>query len=216
MRFYIPAFVFFMALLGYSQNPTPFENEVAQIKKKYAPLSHTDTETIVFTGSSSIRMWHDLQERFPDHQIINSGFGGSQATDLLAYSDDLILRYNPSKVFIYEGDNDVASGKKTKAILTTIQQLIDKIRTNSSTTAIILISTKPSLARWKLRRKYQRLNRKFKKFCKTDKLISYADIWSPMLDGRKLIPDLFIEDGLHMNAKGYDIWHSALEPFIDN
>ena len=47
-------------------------------------------------------------------------------------------------------------------------------------------------------------------------LLSYADVWSPMLNGRKLKTDLFIEDGLHMNQKGYDLWYTAVKDLVTN
>ena len=41
------------------------------------------------------------------------------------------------------------------------------------------------------------------------------DVYHLMLnpDGTP-IKDLFIEDQLHMNAKGYTIWQQAIEPFL--
>jgi lysophospholipase L1-like esterase len=44
--------------------------------------------------------------------------------------------------------------------------------------------------------------------------VEYADVWDPMLDDRKVKQDIFIEDGLHMNDKGYDIWYNVLKPFV--
>ena len=40
-----------------------------------------------------------------------------------------------------------------------------------------------------------------------DELLSFIDIWDAMLseEGER-IPELFVEDGLHINAKGYEIW----------
>ena len=37
--------------------------------------------------------------------------------------------------------------------------------------------------------------------------LEYINIWDPMLnqDGTRM-PELFIEDGLHMNEKGYEVW----------
>tara|TARA_R110001583_G_scaffold25831_6_gene93494 strand:+ start:3698 stop:4348 length:651 start_codon:yes stop_codon:yes gene_type:complete len=215
MRFLISSIFIFIAFLGNSQDSVPFENEVALIQKKYDTLWNPSNETVLFTGSSSIRIWKDLQDRFPEHQIVNTGFGGSQAKDLLAYTDELITRFNPYKIFIYEGDNDIASGTKIRAIMKTMTQIINKIKVNNPKTQIIIISTKPSLSRWFLKRNYKRLNRKFKKLCKKDEQLRYADIWNPMLNSKKLIPDLFIEDGLHMNPKGYEIWYSTLKPFVD-
>src|SRR5262245_10261958 len=36
---------------------------------------------IVFIGSSGIRLWKTLAEDFPDHKVINRGFGGSTIAD---------------------------------------------------------------------------------------------------------------------------------------
>ncbi len=206
-------FIIFLAL-GHAQDPVRFKEQVEEIHEKYDTLLDPSKETIVFTGSSSIRIWHDLQNRFPEHQIVNSGFGGSHASDLLFYLDDLILRYKPKKVFIYEGDNDIKAKKKPNGIIETTQQIIDGIRKNDPSTEIVLIAAKPSIARWKLKRKYKRLNRKFKKLAQEDGLLEYADVWKPMLDSRKVKQDIFIEDGLHMNAKGYEIWFGVMKEYL--
>ena len=199
-----------------SQNPDRFKDEVLGIQKKYDSVWDASKKTIVFTGSSSIRIWDDLNQRFPGHQIVNSGFGSSQATDLLAYTDELILGFNPYKVFIYEGDNDIGYDKRPKEIVATTKMIIERIRSMNKEVIIVLISAKPSIARWHLKRKYKSLNRKFKKMGKRDDNIQYANIWEPMLHGNKLNESIFNEDGLHMNSKGYDIWYSVLDPFINN
>lgn len=52
-------------------------------------------------------------------------------------------------------------------------------------------------------------------FLKKQKKASFVDIFSPMLgsDG-KPDPDLFIEDKLHLNEKGYALWEKIIRPFI--
>ncbi len=215
MRFLVLLPFIFVVLKGNSQSPERFENEVAEIQKKYDTLTEAVNETIVFVGSSSIRTWEGLEVNFPEHQIINSGFGGSQASDLLAYCDELILKYHPNKVFIYEGDNDLAEGKKPKEITNTIMEINHRIHAKNKDTQIILISVKPSMARWSLKRKSKRLNRKLHRLSERDDRIYFANIWNPMLLGRKLNPDLYLEDGLHMNTKGYEIWYSVLKSFVD-
>lgn len=210
--------LFSMLLLGFfaqAQDPTRFADEVEAIQKKYDTLLDISKETTVFTGSSSVRIWHDLQERFPNNQIVNSGFGGSQASDLLAYASELILQYNPKKVFIYEGDNDISAGKGAKVILSDISQIINKIRAQNSAVKVVLIGAKPSIARWNLKREYKRLNRKFKRMSRKDADIWFVDVWKPMLDGRKVKQNIFIEDGLHMNEDGYKIWYDTIKPFLE-
>ena len=197
-----------------AQELSRFTDEVATIQKKATANWDSTKETIVFTGSSSIRMWKDVNHRFPENQIINSGFGGSQAIDLLQYTDELILDYNPTKVFIYEGDNDISAKKKPNEIIKTINQIILKIRTKNPNTEIVLISAKPSIARLKLKAKYKRLNRKFNKLSKNDALLTFADVWKPMFEKRKLKKDIFLSDGLHMNTKGYDIWFKVIKQYM--
>lgn len=204
-----------LVFLGYGQKAPDFQNEVRAIQKKYESLWDSSKETIVFTGSSSIRMWKNLESMFPDHQIINSGFGGSQSSDLFRYYNELILQYNPKKVFIYEGDNDIAAKKKTKDIIDTTREIIQKIKERNSATQVVIIAAKPSIARWNLKRKYIRLNRAFQKLCKEDNALMFANVWDAMMDGKQVKKDIFIGDGLHMNSKGYDLWFSVIQPYMN-
>lgn len=204
-----------LAFLGYGQKTPAFQNEVKAIQKKYESLWDSSKETIVFTGSSSIRMWKNLESMFPNHQIINSGFGGSQSSDLFQYYNELILQYNPKKVFIYEGDNDIASKKRTKDIIDTTREIINRIRERNNATQVVIIAAKPSLARWKLKRKYMKLNRAFEKLCEEDSALQFANVWDVMMDGKQVRKDIFISDGLHMNSKGYDLWFSVIKPHMN-
>lgn len=206
----------FSGILAFGQETVPFLDEVRAISKKYDSVWNDSQERIVFTGSSSVRMWSSLKQSFPAHQILNTGFGGSQAADLLYHLEPLVLRYKPKKVFIYEGDNDISAKKPPREIIATTHKIITAIHTQDPETQIIIIAAKPSLSRWKLRAKYKRLNRKFKKISENHPLLTYVDIWSPMLDGRKVKKDIFIADGLHMNQKGYDIWYTAMKNLVTN
>jgi lysophospholipase L1-like esterase len=209
--------VIFFALISISvlaQDASRFEEEIQKIQKKYDTLWDNTRETIVFTGSSSIRLWKDLQEIHPQYQIVNTGFGGSESSDLLTYTDELILQYNPNKVFIYEGDNDINANKKPKEIITVFKEIILQIRNSNPDTWVVIISAKPSLARWHLKGKYKRLNRKFCRLGKKEQKIDYANIWNIMLDGKKLRQDIFIEDGLHLNSKGYELWNQIISNYI--
>ena len=201
-------------LLVLGQDNIPFAQEVQALKAKYDTIWDSNQETIVFTGSSSIRMWKNLKDLFPRQQIVNTGFGGSQATDLLHHRQELILRFNPKKVFIYEGDNDIVSGKKIKNIVATTQQIISHIKRENPNTQLILIAAKPSISRWHYKRKYKRLNRRLQKLAHKETGVQYADVWTAMLDGRQLKQDIFIEDGLHLNEKGYNLWYSVIAPFM--
>lgn len=202
-------------LLILGQTDNAFKNEVEAVQKKNNELWDSSRPTIVFTGSSSIRLWKDLQDRFPNHQVLNTGFGGSQFSDLELYLDELILSYNPVKVFIYEGDNDIFERKSPRKIVERAESILNTLQQEKPNMEIVLISAKPSISRWKFRGKYRRLNRKLDKLASKTNGIDFVDVWYPMLDEKKVKQDIFIEDGLHMNKKGYDIWYEAIKDHID-
>ena len=197
------------------QDPQRFEAEVRTLSQQRVAGWNPYRPTVLFTGSSSIRMWSGLQSAFPSAQVVNTGFGGSQASDLHFYLQPLVLDYNPLKVFIYEGDNDLAEGKSARRALKDLKAVVAGIRVAYPGMPIVLIAAKPSISRWKLRARYRRFNRKLAHWAGADPLLEYADVWTPMLlaDGR-LNTALFIEDGLHMNTEGYLIWQQVLAPFI--
>ncbi len=208
-----------LALLGAStvqgQDPQRFETEVRTLSQQREAGWNPYRPTVLFTGSSSIRLWSDLESAFPSVQVVNTGFGGSQAADLRFYLQPLVLDYNPLKVFIYEGDNDMAEGKSARRALKDLKAVVAGIRAAYPGMPIVLIAAKPSISRWNLRARYRRFNHKLMRWAAADPLLEYADVWTPMLlaDGR-LNTALFIEDGLHMNAEGYLIWQQVLAPFI--
>ncbi|MEM1259323.1 MAG: GDSL-type esterase/lipase family protein [Bacteroidota bacterium] len=215
MKYTLWALLFILTISLSAQDTTSFGKEVKEIVKRNDSLWNPSEETILFTGSSSIRFWKDLQYRFPEKQVLNSGFGGSQASDLLFHLNDLVLRYQPTKVFIYEGDNDIFAKKRPKAILETTEKIIEKLLQDNPNREVVLISAKPSLSRWNLRQRYKRLNKKMAKYADENTNIAFVDVWTPMLNKRKLKEDIFVGDGLHMNEKGYDIWYNTIKDFVE-
>lgn len=198
-----------------SQDPSRFHGEIENLKARNDSLWNPFRPTLLFTGSSSIRMWKGLEDAFPPYQVVNTGFGGSQASDLLYHLRTLVLDYNPLQVWIYEGDNDLAEGKSPARVLRDMRAVVSGLRAPYPGLPVVLISAKPSISRWRLRGKYRRYNRKLENWAEKDPLLQYADVWDPMLlpDG-SLNTALFIEDGLHMNSEGYQIWSGVLKAFV--
>jgi len=188
-----------------------FKSEVNAIQEKNKHLIKTENKHVVFTGSSSIRIWENLFEIFKDSTIVNTGFGGSKASDLLYYIDELVINFNPKKVVIYEGDNDINSGQEINFIYKNILKIIERIKDKNDKIKIILISAKPSISRWHLRDKYIQLNQKYRELANKSDFIEFADTWSAMIENGVLKKDIFIEDGLHLNEKGYEIWEKTLK-----
>lgn len=197
-----------------AQDPTRFQAEIDAIEDKEY-LIDARKETVVFTGSSSVRMWTDIQEYYPEVNAINTGFGGSEFSDLIHYREELIFSLNPDKIFIYEGDNDVNSGKEPMEIAKDAEELITLIRDEYPEIPIFLISPKPSIARWELKAEYEKTNELLKSLAMSKEDVEFIDVWNPMLneDGEPF-DDIFIEDNLHMNEKGYKIWGEVIGNYL--
>jgi len=196
-----------------SQDPNRFRQEVDKLIATNQSVSRE--KLIMFTGSSSIKMWNNLKESFPKHNVVNMGFGGSDMSELLYFTDELITSFAPKQVFIYEGDNDIAKGKKADEILASADSIVNKIRQKLPDVPLVFISAKPSVRRWELRTEYQDYNKALKAWTQKQNNVRFADVWTPMLkkDGN-VREDLFIEDKLHMNEKGYQIWKQVLRKFL--
>ena len=212
-------FIFFLLLiLGsnaflFSQE-IPLQKEVKSLTERI-DKNGWEPNSFLFTGSSSVRLWRNLQEEFPTTPIINTGFGGSQTSDLLIHLDELVIRYGPEKVFIYEGDNDISAGKEATQIMTDIDLLVNRILQKLPETNIVLISAKPSPSRWQLKNSYTVLNDLMRQYATTHNQVDFMNIWDVMLDKTgKPISEIFIADSLHMNEKGYAIWNKSVAPFM--
>jgi len=180
--------------------------------KRFSDLSvPDDKKPIVFTGSSSIRMWENLDQDCNEMQIINTGFGGSQMSDLLYFLDQAVLRFQPVEVYIYEGDNDIATKKKPEDILETAKKIVNEILDSNSDTKINFIGAKPCPLRWRYKDKYEEFNSLLKAYCDSHNQLFYIDVWNAMLnENGRPSPDIFISDSLHMNRKGYLLWKEII------
>jgi lysophospholipase L1-like esterase len=194
----------------------PFANEIANFKKKDAAL-FPSSNAILFVGSSSFTKWTDVQDYFPGYTIINRGFGGSTLLDVIRYEKDIIFPYHPKQIIIYCGENDVASSDtvSAKIVLERFKKLYIDIRAVMVNVPVLFVSLKPSPSRWQMRDRMTGANRLIKKYLKKKKNTAFVSVWNAMLgeDGKPL-PDIFISDNLHMNAKGYAIWQKLIEPYL--
>ena len=196
---------------GFAQ--ADFSKEVEQIISRSTEKGFENP--VVFVGSSSIRMWKSLEQDFPKFQVLNHGFGGSEYSDLIRWQEELVGEFEPSMVIIYAGDNDLANNEEPTEIGEEADLFVDGLRRLASGAPVIIISAKPSLSRWKLKDKYIELNKELKRVADQYEHAVFVDVWAPMLDvNGEPNKTLFIEDGLHMNDKGYEIWRNALRPFL--
>jgi lysophospholipase L1-like esterase len=204
----------FMLNIAYSQS---FKNEIDAFKNSDS-LSMPALGGIVFAGSSSFRMWKDINTTFPDYPIINRGFGGSSLPDVIYYAEETILKYKPKQIFIYCGENDIAGNSTITAdtVLQRFKVLYSIIRKKlNKKTEVVFVSIKPSVSRWHLEKTFNESNELIKNFLSKEKNTQFLDVHANMLtsDGN-VMKDIFLGDNLHMNSKGYKIWESLIRPIL--
>lgn len=209
--------LFLLATTGLAQiEKPPYWTEIQNFKKQDS-LNPPAKDQILFVGSSSFAMWKDVQNYFPGYRILNRGFGGSSLPDVIRYVDDVIIPYQPKQIVIYCGENDLAASDTVTSmmVLDRFKQLFSLVRNQLPKVPIVYISMKPSPSRQHLSAKVELGNKLIKKFLKKKKRTAFVDVYHKMLNTEgKPMPDIFLEDNLHMNAKGYAIWQKAIEPYL--
>lgn len=172
-------------------------------------------DAIVFTGSSSVRMWQTLEADFPGKPVLNRGFGGSQLRDAVHYADQVAIAYRPRMIVLYAGDNDLDAGRSPEQVLHDFRAFVARVRARLPHTPIAFLAIKPSPQRAAQLARQQRANALVRREAATLRAVQFIDVATPMLgaDGQPR-PELFLADGLHMNARGYALWRAIVAPHL--
>jgi lysophospholipase L1-like esterase len=191
----------------------PFASDIRQFKINDS-ITPPPQHAILFAGSSSFTKWKDVQDYFPGYTIINRGFGGSTLPDLIRYADDVIFPYFPRQIVIYCGENDLAYNDTVTAdmVYNRFVTLFNLIRSKLPEVQITYISMKPSPSRWNIKERMIAGNDMIREFLASIENTGYVSVWDGMLISGKPDPSIFLQDSLHMNAKGYHIWQKAIQP----
>lgn len=195
---------------GKPRTPDAFEPEIRKfevVDRRTPP----PVGAVLFTGSSSIRLWTNLTADFPGRQVLNRGFGGSQMSDLLHFFDRVVVPYHPPMIVVYEGDNDLQEGKTVDAVFADFGTFLRRVREKLPDTSVTFLAVKPSPARQRLLAEQRDLNRRLRELAAKEPRLSFIDTATPLLspDG-SMRPELYREDGLHLNADGYAVWRMTI------
>lgn len=172
-------------------------------------------DQIVFVGSSSFTNWSNMARDLAPYPVIRRGFGGSQMSDSLRYAERIVIPYKPKMVVVYAGDNDIGAGRTPQETFKDFKAFVTKVHAVLPQTKIAYLSIKPSLSRWHLIGKIRETNSLIEDYTKKDARLSYIDIF-PVTLGPDAQPnaELFLEDGLHINQKGYDLWAAVVKAHL--
>jgi lysophospholipase L1-like esterase len=165
---------------------------------------------VFFAGSSSIVKW-DLKKSFPDKDYVNVGFGGSTIPDSTHFAPRILTPFKPGTIVFYAGDNDIAQNHKPEQVRDDFRAFVAVIRKDNPSCRILYIAVKPSVARWKQFPTQSKANELVRDVCAKGRDLAFVDV-APLMLSADGMPsaDLFVKDGLHMSAKGYEIWTAAV------
>lgn len=199
------------------QPPVPF----AKWEKEIAAFEEKDRENpppkgaIVFVGSSSIRKWTTLADDFPHHRVLNRGFGGSQLGDSVHFADRIVLPYEPRMIVVYAGGNDINLGKTAEQVFAAYQAFVEKVRAKLPDTPIAYISIAGNPKRWAQVDEVKKANALIEDYAKEKPNLKFINVFPRMLGADGLPrPEIFVEDRLHMNAEGYQLWTEIVGSYL--
>ncbi|SBS32271.1 Cyclic nucleotide-binding domain protein [Marinomonas spartinae] len=204
-------------VMSLNQLDVEFESDVRELEFRLASR-HSKERPVAFYGSSTMRLWEDIDDKLAHKDAINLGFGGATLEACVYYFERIVLPYNPRSLVVYAGDNDIGNHKDSNKVIELYIDLLQKIDQHLPGIPVTLISIKCSPARSGMRKTIEAANLQIERLAKTRPNTQYIDLFSGLIDKNDAIKDnLFEGDKLHLNKKGYDIWLKSLlelEEFI--
>ena len=182
-----------------------FKVEIELLKQK-SQAKQNQKDLIVFFGSSTIRLWSNLERDFPKHNVLNLGFGGAFIHSMVSHFESLFTGLTPKAIFLYLGGNDLNLDLSTDKIIAQCKALIEAIHQRFPQTKIYHISIKPSLERQEHLHSILAINHAMHNLTKECAYLTQIRLFEALLDLKQNIrKDVLLQDGLHLNTEGYSI-----------
>lgn len=188
-----------------------YEKELEDIKEKYT--------NYLFLGDS-ITEYYDLDKYFPDMPVVNSGVAGDTTEDILDNMKERVYDYNPSKVFILIGTNDLRDDKSVEVVVENIKKIIDGIKQNRKVAEIYLESIYPvnkginkSVVGLRDNDDINEINEQIEEYADNED-ITFINTHELLVDDDGLLNEDYTADGLHLNDKGYEVVSKTLKKYL--
>ncbi len=179
-----------------------------------------DYTNYLFLGDSITELYN-LDKYFSGLSVVNSGISGNITEDILKDMKNRVYDYNPSKVFLLIGTNDLIHDISVDDIASNIEKIISEIKDNKPQAKIYVESVYP--INYNLNKKMvnkrnnddiMKINEKIKKYCE-DNGYTYINMYDSLLDGDGNFSEEYTDDGLHPNENGYEIITKELKKYLD-
>ena len=203
----------------YSQSNRQFEEEVSILERLDIEEKAAEKD-ILFIGSSSIRLWDNINEDMYPYSSVKRGYGGAHFYDLIHFSERLVKNHTPKAIIIFVANDITGSNGLTNLVGDLSPNEVKRlfklnyklIRSIHKFIPIFLIETTPTLKRWKVWSEILKSNKKLESFCKKEPNLYYIGTRDKFIgvDGLP-IKSLFLSDELHLNTDGYKLWSDIIK-----
>ena len=175
------------------------------------------SENVVFLGDSITKIY-DLEKYYPDNHVVNSGISGNVTIDILDDMNERVYKYNPSKVFLLIGTNQIEKDD-IKDIANDISEICDLIYENRPLAKVYVESIYP------INSNVGKVTgeRDNEKISEVNELIEsnsskhhygYINLYDDLLDNEGNLNSDYTYDGLHINDKGFEKITEILKKYI--
>lgn len=168
---------------------------------------------ILFIGHSYIHFF-DWQNRFCDHRVVTLGVAGESVEGLLSRIDRITDTYPSADIiFIMSGLNNVAM--EDFAFLDPYRKILEKLFTAYPSARIFIHSLPPVLSDIIPGESIRTVNDSLRELS-MDAGIEFIDIYRLFTDSHgRALKEFYIDDGIHLCDKGYEVWARELEKIIN-
>ena len=206
-------------LKKYENTGNGFEKEILNLEQlDFNKIA--DKNDLLFIGSSSIRLWNDIENDMLPYSSVKRGYGGAHYYDLIHFTERLITNHSPKAILIFvandiTGSNDVfkinndLSPKEVKKLFKYCYKSIRKIHKQ---VPVFVIETTPTPSRWDVWDKISEANDLINSYCESKLNLHFITTRDKFIDDNGLpIKSFFISDELHLNKKGYKLWSEIIK-----
>lgn len=192
-----------------TDKPEAFRSNIEAYRRMDAKAYPAEGK-VLFLGSSVMEFWRTVEADLAPLPVLNRAIAGSKIVQWPHYAEELVLPHRPRAVVLYAGSNDM-HGKNCKSprqILDAFAEFADKVHAALPETTVYFLSILPSpnKARWANWGRIREANELIKDYAKSNANLGLIDCTDEFLREGLPRPELFRSDGVHLNAKGYEIW----------
>ncbi len=175
---------------------------------------------VVFLGDSITDGW-DLAKYFPGKPYVNRGISGQTTPQMLArmYAD--VIHLHPAAFILLAGTNDIAgnTGPETQEMVEDNIRAMCELAASNNIKVILCLLT--PISDYTRKQSDQRppadilsLNHWIESYA-PDVHAQIADYYAALVDDKGMLREGYSDDGLHPNAKGYELLAPVAEAAIE-